>query len=161
MFQEEFALRLSAKPGDDLYCRLSVNTQLLARVEQLMKVGRNNFKPPPKVESRVVRIVLHNPPPPVDFMEWDGLVRLAFNRKNKIMRSNLTTSTVLAMLETNARTVASLKGAPLPPDWTAKPLVEEVLTATGYADKRASKLTIDDYLALLAAFTQRGLHFAC
>ena len=126
-----------------------------------MRVGRNNFKPPPKVESRVVRIVLHNPPPPVDFMEWDGLVRLAFNRKNKHMRGNLTTSTVLAMLETNARTVASLKGTPLPPDWTAKPLVEEVLTATGYSDKRASKLTIDDYLALLAAFNGKGLHFAC
>ncbi len=56
MFQEEFALRLSALPGSALYCRLSVNTQLLAKVDQLMKVGRNNFKPPPKVESRVVRI---------------------------------------------------------------------------------------------------------
>jgi hypothetical protein len=29
---------MCAGPGDDLYCRLSVNTQLLARVEQLMKV---------------------------------------------------------------------------------------------------------------------------
>ena len=68
MFQEEFALRLSAKPGDELYCRLSVNTQLLARVDQLMKVGRNNFRPPPKVESRVVRIEPRNPPPPVNFV---------------------------------------------------------------------------------------------
>ena len=53
MFQREFALRLVAKPGDKLYCRLSVNTQLLARVNHLMKVNRvfftfvltsNNFK---------------------------------------------------------------------------------------------------------------------
>ncbi|KAH8067227.1 rRNA (adenine-N6,N6-)-dimethyltransferase [Aureococcus anophagefferens] len=50
MFQEEFAQRLSAKPGDALYCRLSVNTQLLAKVTQLIKVGRN-FRPP-KVDSR-------------------------------------------------------------------------------------------------------------
>lgn len=49
MFQREFAQRLYAKPGDALYCRLSVNTQLLARVEHLMKVGKNNFRPPPKV----------------------------------------------------------------------------------------------------------------
>merc|ERR1719506_2792279 len=63
MFQEEFAQRLSAKPGDALYCRLSVNTQLLAKVTQLIKVGRNNFRPPPKVDSRVVRIELKNPPP--------------------------------------------------------------------------------------------------
>lgn len=39
MFQREFAERLVAKPGDKLYCRLSVNTQLLARVDMLMKVS--------------------------------------------------------------------------------------------------------------------------
>ena len=38
MFQQEFAQRLVAKPGEKLYCRLSVNTQLLARVDHLMKV---------------------------------------------------------------------------------------------------------------------------
>ena len=38
MFQREFAMRLVAKPGDKLYCRLSINTQLLARVDHLMKV---------------------------------------------------------------------------------------------------------------------------
>ena len=75
MFQEEFALRLTARPGESLYCRLSVNVQLLAKVDQLMKVGKQNFRPPPKVESRVVRIVLKNPPPPVNFVEWDGMVR--------------------------------------------------------------------------------------
>jgi 18S rRNA (adenine1779-N6/adenine1780-N6)-dimethyltransferase len=75
MFQEEFALRLTARPGEALYCRLSVNTQLLAKVDQLLKVARNNFRPPPKVESRVVRIELKNPPPPVNFTEWDGMVR--------------------------------------------------------------------------------------
>jgi 18S rRNA (adenine1779-N6/adenine1780-N6)-dimethyltransferase len=76
MVQEEFALRLSARPGEALYCRLSVNTQLLAKVDQLLKVGKNNFRPPPKVESRVVRIELKNPPPPVNFVEWDGMVSL-------------------------------------------------------------------------------------
>lgn len=38
MFQREFAQRLVAKPGDKLYCRLSINTQLLAKVDILMKV---------------------------------------------------------------------------------------------------------------------------
>jgi 18S rRNA (adenine1779-N6/adenine1780-N6)-dimethyltransferase len=45
-----------AKPGTDLYCRLSVNVQLLSRVDHLMKVSKNNFKPPPKVESSVIRM---------------------------------------------------------------------------------------------------------
>ena len=38
MFQQEFAERLVAKPGTKLYCRLSANVQLLARVSHLMKV---------------------------------------------------------------------------------------------------------------------------
>jgi 18S rRNA (adenine1779-N6/adenine1780-N6)-dimethyltransferase len=31
MYQHEFAMRLVARPGDSLYSRLAVNTQLLAR----------------------------------------------------------------------------------------------------------------------------------
>ena len=38
MFQHEFAMRLVAKPGETNYCRLAVNTQLLARVDHLLKV---------------------------------------------------------------------------------------------------------------------------
>merc|ERR1711890_104014 len=89
MFQREFAQRLVAKPGDKLYCRLSINTQLLARVDHLMKVGKNNFRPPPKVESSVVRIEPKNPPPPINFKEWDGLTRIAFVRKKQNARGRL------------------------------------------------------------------------
>lgn len=39
MFQHEFAMRLVAKPGDVNYSRLAVNTQLLARVDHLLKVN--------------------------------------------------------------------------------------------------------------------------
>merc|ERR1712179_835729 len=42
MFQREFAQRLVAQPGDKLYCRLSINTQLLARVDHLMM--EKNYK---------------------------------------------------------------------------------------------------------------------
>lgn len=31
MYQHEFAMRLVARPGDALYSRLAVNTQLLSR----------------------------------------------------------------------------------------------------------------------------------
>lgn len=113
MFQEEFAQRLSARPGEKLYCRLSVNTQLLAKVTQLMKVGRNNFKPPPKVDSRVVRIEPINPPPAINFPEWDGMLRLCFNRKNKTLRSIFTTKSVLVLLEQNYKTFCALRNIPM------------------------------------------------
>lgn len=98
MFQREFAQRLTAGPGDDMYCRLSVNAQLLARVTHVMKVARNNFRPPPKVESSVVRIEPRNPPPKVDFVEWDGMLRLCFQRKHRMLRAVFLQKSSLRML---------------------------------------------------------------
>ena len=161
MFQLEFAQRLTAKPGDELYCRLSVNTQLLAKVENLMKVGKANFRPPPKVDSQVVRIELKNPPPPINFVEWDGLVRMLFNRKNKTLHAIMTVKSVLNVLEDNYKTHISLNNIqtsePVP---DMKQLVEEVLNATQYSDQRASKMDLNDFLCLLAAFNAKGIHFS-
>lgn len=109
MFQREFAMRLVAKPGDTLYCRLSVNTQLLSRVSHLLKVGKNNFRPPPKVDSSVVRIEPRKPQPSVSFKEWDGLVRICFNRKNKTLGSIFRQKSVLSILEKNYKTLQALQ----------------------------------------------------
>ncbi|XP_042496833.1 ribosomal RNA small subunit methyltransferase-like [Macadamia integrifolia] len=109
MFQKEFAMRLVAQPGDDLYCRLSVNTQLLAHVSHLLKVRKNNFRPPPKVDSSVVRIEPRKPFPLVNFKEWDGLIRLCFNRKNKTLGSIFRRKTVLSLLEKNYKTLQALQ----------------------------------------------------
>ena len=48
-----------------------------------MKVGKNNFTPPPKVESSVIRIEPKNPAPLINYNEWDALIRICFIRKNK------------------------------------------------------------------------------
>lgn len=108
MFQREFAMRLVAQPSDSLYCRLSVNTQLLARVSHLLKVGKNNFRPPPKVDSSVVRIEPRKPPPAVNFKEWDGLVRICFTRKNKTLGSIFRQKRVLSIMEKNYKTLQAL-----------------------------------------------------
>ena len=160
MFQEEFALRLTARPGEALYCRLSVNTQLLAKVDQLLKVGRNNFRPPPKVESRVVRIELRNPPPPVNFTEWDGMIRLLFNRKNKTLRSVLMTKPTMKLLEDNRKTMQAMKEDMIMDEKSIQDILEEVTTGDKWKDKRASKLNLDDFLELLSEFNERGIHFA-
>ncbi|KAJ9653156.1 Dimethyladenosine transferase [Neophaeococcomyces mojaviensis] len=105
MFQREFALRLFAKAGDKLYSRLSVNAQMWAKIDHIMKVGKNNFKPPPAVESSVIRMVPKNPRPNISYEEWDGLLRICFVRKNKTLRANfLGTTSVLNLLENNYRT---------------------------------------------------------
>ena len=170
MFQEEFALRLSAKPGENLYCRLSVNCQLLAKVDQLMRVGRNNFRPPPKVESRVVRIEVRNPAPDVDFVEWDGMIRLLFNRKNKTMRSGLLTKSTIKMIEENCKTRRALQAAGvgqkegtgngMDEEVDVKQVLTEVCEMEKYKDRRVAKMDIDDFLGLLAEFNRRQIHFA-
>ncbi|XP_008443786.2 ribosomal RNA small subunit methyltransferase [Cucumis melo] len=108
MFQREFAMRLVAQPGDKLYCRLTVNTQLLARVSHLLKVGKNNFRPPPKVDSSVVRIEPRKPRIEVKQKEWDGFLRICFNRKNKTLGSIFRQKSVLSLLEKNYKTLCSL-----------------------------------------------------
>ena len=105
MFQHEFSLRLVARPGESMYSRLSVNAQFWARCSLVMKVGKNNFRPPPKVESSLVRIEPKTglERPEISFEEWDGLLRICFGRKNKTLRANFVTKEVLVMLEKNYR----------------------------------------------------------
>ncbi|KCV69505.1 dimethyladenosine transferase [Fonticula alba] len=162
MYQREFALRLVAKPGDELYCRLSVNTQLLSKTTHAMKVGRNNFRPPPKVESSVVRIEPICPPPPINFTEWDGLLRIAFARKNKLISSNFKVDSVLAMLEANYRAFASVSGKSVDglDKEKIKDLVTDIIDKAGLSDARAGKMDLDDYMKLLVAFNEAGIHFA-
>jgi 18S rRNA (adenine1779-N6/adenine1780-N6)-dimethyltransferase len=110
MFQREFALRLTASPGSSAWCRLAANVQLYARVEHLMKVGKGNFRPPPQVESSVVRISPKDPPPPVRFEEFDGLNRIIFSRMNKTVRACFTARGVKELLERNYRTYCAENG---------------------------------------------------
>lgn len=75
-----------------------------------MKVGKGNFRPPPQVESSVVRMSPKNPPPPVRFEEFDGLNRIIFSRMNKVIRANFGAKGVKEMLERNYRTWCAENG---------------------------------------------------
>lgn len=223
MFQREFALRLTARPGDALYCRLSVNAQFWAKITHIMKVGKNNFKPPPQVESSVVRIEpkLGKDRPNVSWDEWDGLLRVCFVRKNKTLRASwLGTREVLVMAEKNYRTWCAMNGVPIDetvieddaddadmdaedpmqkdddagamevdgdddtPDFfkefkssavsktkskrkktkvaeLVREKIRKVLEdVTELADKRAGKCDEGDFLRLLYAFNEEGIHFS-
>ncbi|CBI36945.3 unnamed protein product, partial [Vitis vinifera] len=134
MFQREFAMRLVAQPGDNLYCRLSV-------------------------DSSVVRIEPRKPLPPVNFKEWDGLVRLCFNRKNKTLGSIFRQKSVLSLLEKNYKTVQALQlSGGEASDFKEKVL--NILKQGNFEDKRSSKLTQVDFLYLLSLFNKDGIHFS-
>jgi 18S rRNA (adenine1779-N6/adenine1780-N6)-dimethyltransferase len=227
MFQREFALRLTARPGDALYCRLSVNAQFWAKITHIMKVGKNNFKPPPQVESSVVRIEpkMGTERPGVSWDEWDGMLRICFVRKNRTMRASwLGTKEVLAMVERNYRVWCAMNNVavddtivgeeddmevdegtgPAEEEWggimdmddeaddtpaffkeeaeriakenggktkskkkktKVAELVREKIRKvledkTELADKRAGKCDENDFLRLLYAFNEEGIHFA-
>lgn len=161
MFQREFAHRLVAKPGDKLYCRLSVNCQFLARVDLIMKVGKNNFRPPPKVESNVVRIEPRNPPPDINFKEWDGLLRICFNRKNKSLPATFHQTGVLELLKKNYNTYCALKNIPVDPDFDVKAKVDKIMNSNeAYQNLRPRSMEIDHFLKLLCAFNTEGFHFS-
>jgi 16S rRNA (adenine1518-N6/adenine1519-N6)-dimethyltransferase len=56
MLQKEVVERMAADPGSKVYGRLSVMLQLACRVEPLFTVPPEAFRPPPKVDSAVVRL---------------------------------------------------------------------------------------------------------
>ena len=91
MLQKEVVDRMAAAPGSDAYGRLSVMLAAYARVEKLFKVGPGAFKPPPKVDSAIVRVVPHAAPPfPLsDPARFAALVGRAFTMRRKTLRNAL------------------------------------------------------------------------
>ena len=56
LLQREVADRLGAMPGTKAYGALSVGVQTAATVERLLAVRAGSFRPPPRVDSTLVRI---------------------------------------------------------------------------------------------------------
>ena len=62
LVQREVADRLAANPGNKEYGALTVNVSAVASVENLFRVPPSAFRPPPKVESAVVRVTPRDRP---------------------------------------------------------------------------------------------------
>ena len=91
MLQKEVVERMAATPGGRDYGRLSVMVQFRARVETLFLVGPGAFRPPPKVQSAVIRLTpLEKPPVNVaDPRKLEQVVALAFSMRRKTLRNAL------------------------------------------------------------------------
>ncbi|MCE5231898.1 MAG: 16S rRNA (adenine(1518)-N(6)/adenine(1519)-N(6))-dimethyltransferase RsmA [Mizugakiibacter sp.] len=91
MLQKEVVERMAAAPGSKTYGRLSVMLQLACRVEPLFRVPPGAFRPPPKVDSAVVRLV---PLPPAERPDADpqrlaAIVKAAFGQRRKTLGNAL------------------------------------------------------------------------
>jgi 16S rRNA (adenine1518-N6/adenine1519-N6)-dimethyltransferase len=91
MLQKEVVDRLCAEPGGGEYGRLTVTMQAACEVESLFTVGRGAFKPPPKVESAVVRIRPQLPSEQAirDQPLFERVVLAAFGQRRKMLRNVL------------------------------------------------------------------------
>jgi 16S rRNA (adenine1518-N6/adenine1519-N6)-dimethyltransferase len=92
MLQKEVVDRMAAAPGGKVYGRLSVMVQLACKVEPLLHVAPGAFRPPPKVDSAVVRLTPLPPrqrPDPARMQAIATLVRAAFGQRRKTLSNSL------------------------------------------------------------------------
>ncbi|MDA3915215.1 16S rRNA (adenine(1518)-N(6)/adenine(1519)-N(6))-dimethyltransferase RsmA [Oleiagrimonas sp.] len=91
MLQKEVVERMAASPGNKTYGRLSVMLQLACRVTSLFTVPPGAFRPPPKVDSAVVRLVPRpeSERPLVDPVLLADIVRAAFAQRRKTLANGL------------------------------------------------------------------------
>jgi 16S rRNA (adenine1518-N6/adenine1519-N6)-dimethyltransferase len=128
MLQKEVVDRLVAAPGSKQYGRLTVMAAFHCRMERLFKVPPGAFRPPPKVDSAIIRMV----PKTLDqamlerLPRLDEVVRRAFGQRRKTLRN-------------------ALKGL----------LDEKSIEAAGVDPKaRAETLALERYLALADQLNQ-------
>ena len=101
MLQKEVVQRMAAVPGDNNYGRLGIMTRYFCRVQPLFEVGSGAFRPAPKVDSAIVRLVPHRtlPHPAKDLATLQAVVRTAFNARRKTLRKALGGMVSVAQLQ--------------------------------------------------------------
>ena len=91
MLQKEVVDRMAADPGSKVYGRLSVMLQAFCKVTSLFVVPPGAFRPPPKVDSAVVRLVPRDPATVgiLDRKRFAHVVKAAFGQRRKTLRNAL------------------------------------------------------------------------
>jgi 16S rRNA (adenine1518-N6/adenine1519-N6)-dimethyltransferase len=101
MLQKEVVDRMAAGPGSKVYGRLSVMLQAYCQVTPLFTVPPGAFRPPPKVDSAVVRLVPRDPATIGirDPAKFEAVVRDAFGQRRKTLRNALAQQCDTAAIE--------------------------------------------------------------
>ena len=93
LVQREVAERIVSKPDTREYGALSVNVQAIANAEIIRLVPPGAFRPPPKVDSAVIRIVPRSDPliEPQEVERFRVFVQSLFGMRRKQLGSTLRT----------------------------------------------------------------------
>jgi len=107
MLQKEVVERMAAGPHCKAYGRLSIMTQYQCQVHPVMEIGPEAFKPAPKVDSAIVRLIPHThiENPVKDINALNTVCLAAFNQRRKTIRNTfkkLITEAQLAELNIDA-----------------------------------------------------------
>jgi 16S rRNA (adenine1518-N6/adenine1519-N6)-dimethyltransferase len=91
MLQKEVVARMAAPPDCGDYGRLTVMLQTHCTVTRLFDVGPGAFRPPPRVDSAIVRLVPHATPPfeVADRRRFAAVVLAAFSQRRKTLRNSV------------------------------------------------------------------------
>lgn len=90
MFQKEVAVRVASMPGNKDYGILSVLLQAFYTIEYLFTVNENEFDPPPRVKSGVIKMTHKaNYELPCNEILFKEIVKAAFNQRRKTIRNGL------------------------------------------------------------------------
>lgn len=113
LVQREVAERMGAGAGDDGYGALSVNVQVIARVEMLVRVAPGAFTPPPTVESALVRLTPLDEPlvTEAEQDEFRRFVQAVFANRRKQLRTIIRSIASVAATEAD-RLITSVGLAP-------------------------------------------------
>jgi len=89
LVQAEVADRVAAAPGSKTYGALSIGVQALCRVERLLTVRAGAFRPRPKVDSALLRLMPLAEPlvAPAELAPFRAFVAACFSRRRKQLRN--------------------------------------------------------------------------
>jgi 16S rRNA (adenine1518-N6/adenine1519-N6)-dimethyltransferase len=136
MVQSEVAARMAAVPGRKDYGAYTVKLRMYATPAGSFDVPAGCFMPPPRVESRVLRLerAVH-PASPEERHATARLVEAAFSQRRKTIRNSVLAST----------------------GWSGA-VFDEALSAAGIdGRRRAETLSVDEFVGLSSEAAAKGL----
>ena len=90
MVQKEVAERITAKPSNKSFGRLSVILQYYFETELLFEIPPEAFSPQPKITSAFIRLIRKKrvSPKVIDKDSFEQIVKVAFSQKRKTIKNN-------------------------------------------------------------------------